>query len=86
MYVLLLSIVKDKCGKINSKDNYRLIALASKIADKILSDRISVTLSPISNQNGYKNTTWEIHIYVLKEFILRRRSLNTSLFRCFSYV
>ena len=27
--VVLVPIIKDKCGKINSKDNYRPIALAS---------------------------------------------------------
>ena len=50
---MLVPIIKDKCGEINSKDNYRPIALAiivSKIVENILLDRMSVTLStsPIS--------------------------------------
>ena len=30
--VVLVPIIKDKCGKINSKDNYRPVALASVTA------------------------------------------------------
>ena len=37
--VLLVPIIKDKCGKIKSKDNYRPIALAS-IVSKIVENII----------------------------------------------
>ena len=33
--VVLVPIIKDKCSKINSKDNYRPIALASIVSKKI---------------------------------------------------
>ena len=48
--VVLVPSIKDKCSRINSKDNYRPIALAcivSKIVENILLDRMSVT-RPIS--------------------------------------
>ena len=50
--VVLVPIIKDKCSKINSKDNYRPIALASIVSKKfenILLDRMSVTRSTMSN-------------------------------------
>ena len=56
--VVLVPIVKDKCGKINSKDNYRPIALVgigSKNFVNILLDRMSVILSTVSNQFGLKS-------------------------------
>ena len=69
--VVLVPIIKDKCGKINSKDNYRPIALAtivSKIVENILLDRMSVTLSTMSNQFGFKK---------------RHRRVYGSMFTCF---
>ena len=85
--VVLVPIIKDKCGKINSKDNYRPIALASivsKIVENILLDRMSVTLSTMSNQFGFKKKHGtDLCIYVLKEVIDRHRSLNGSMFTCF---
>ena len=50
---MLVPIIKDKCGEINSKDNYRpiaLVSIVSKIVENILLDRMLVTLStsPIS--------------------------------------
>ena len=53
--VVLVPIIKDKCGKINSKDNYRPVALASvKIVEMILLDRMSDELNTLSNQFGFK--------------------------------
>ena len=54
----MLNIIKDKCSKINSKDNYRPIALASIVSkqfENILLDRMSVTRSTMSNQFGFEN-------------------------------
>ena len=44
MSVVLVPIIKDKSGKINSKDNYRPIAIASimsKLLEKLLLERLS---------------------------------------------
>ena len=35
-FIVLVPIIKDKCGKINNQDNYRLIALASILCKKLL--------------------------------------------------
>ena len=84
---MLVPIIKDKCSKINSKDNYRPIALASivsTIVENILLDRMSVTRSTMSNQFGFeKKHGTDLCIYVLKEVIDRHRSLNGSMFTCF---
>ena len=54
---MLVPIIKDKCCKINSKDNYQPIALASivsKIVEHILLDRMSGVVSTICNQFGFR--------------------------------
>ena len=54
---MLVPIIKNKCGKINSKVNYQPIALASivsKIVEHILLDRIPVVLSTMCNQFGFR--------------------------------
>ena len=85
--VVVVPIITDKCSKINSKYNYRPIALASivsKIVENILLDRMSVTRSTMSNQFGFeKKHGSDLCIYVLKEVIDRHRSLNGSMFTCF---
>ena len=43
--VMLVPVIKDKAGKISSKDNYRPIALASvisKLVEVIMLDRIKM--------------------------------------------
>ena len=68
---MLVPIIKDKCGEINSKDNYRPIALAiivSKIVENILLDRMSVTLSTSPISLDKKNGT-DLCIYVLKKLL-----------------
>merc|ERR1711895_171568 len=53
MSVVLVPIIKDKSGKINSKDNYRPIAIAStmsKLLEIILLERLSKFLLTSSNQ------------------------------------
>ena len=84
---MLVPIIKDLpyfCGKINSKDNYRPIALSSIVSKKfenILLDRMSVILSTMSNQFGFKKKHGtDLCIYVLKEVIDRHRSLNGSVY------
>ena len=83
LYVVLVLIIKDKCSKINSKDNYRPIALASivsKNVENLLLDRMSVMRSTMSNQFGYdKKHGTDLCIYVLKEVIDRHTSVNSIL-------
>ena len=58
MSVVLVPIVKDKTGKISSKDNYRPIALASvlsKLIERIILDRIDTCLLTSPNQFGFKS-------------------------------
>lgn len=85
--VILVPVIKDKCGKINSKDNYRPIALASivsKIVEIILLDRMSDLITTKCNQFGFKrNLGTDMCIYVLKEIIDRYRCLGGSTFLCF---
>ena len=85
--VILVPVIKDKTGKINSKDNYRPIALASmlsKVLEYIILDRIEMYLVTHDNQYGSKRKHGtDLCIYVLKEIIMRYRKLNSSVFLCF---
>ena len=50
--VMLVPVIKDKAGKISSKDNYRPIALASvisKLVEVIMLDRIEMYV-PLCDQ------------------------------------
>ena len=55
--VVLVPVIKDKAGKISSKDNYRPIALASvfsKMIEVIILARIEIFLDTNPNQFGFK--------------------------------
>ncbi len=73
MSVVLVPIIKDKSGKINSKDNYRPIAIASimsKLIEKVLLERLSNFLITSSHQFGFKpKHSTDACIYVLKKSI-----------------
>ena len=49
-----MPIVENKSASICSKSNYRPIALASKVLEKIIYDRIALYLDTCSNQFGFK--------------------------------
>ena len=54
--VVLVPVIKDKSGRINAKDNYRPIALASivsEVVENILWDRMSMFLVTRPNQFGF---------------------------------
>ena len=61
--------------------------LSGSVSQKLLKtllDRMSVTLSTMSNQFGFKKKHGtDLCIYVLKKVIDRHRSLNGSMFTCF---
>ena len=87
MSVVLVPVIKNKCGNINSQDNYRPIALASimsKIMEKVILARIEKFLVTNKNQFGFKKDHGTDQcIYVLKEVINLYSSLNTCLSICF---
>ena len=83
--VVLVPVIKDKAGKISSKDNYRPIALASvisKLVEVIMLDRIEMYMNTNPNQFGFKRKHGTDQcIYVLKEIIdLYRRLMAVSLY------
>ena len=84
---MLVPVIKDKCGKINDSDNYRLIALASvmsKIVEKVILGRRSSFLITSSNQFGFKSKLGtDMCIYVLKEIVDNYKCLNGSMFMGF---
>ena len=87
MSVVLIPIIKNKCGNISSKDNYRPIALASiisKIIERIILSRIEDLLITNANQYGFKKGHGTDQcIYVLKEVLNLYKSLNSCLTLCF---
>ena len=59
MSVILVPIIKNKAGNVNSSDNYRPIALASvlsKLVENIILNRVEHLLSTNNNHFGFKNT------------------------------
>ena len=87
MSVVLVPIIKDKSGKINSKDNYRPIAIAStlsKLLEKILLERLSNYLFTSSHQFGFKpKHSTDACIYVLKEAVDFYVGQQSSVYLCF---
>ena len=85
--VLLVPVIKDKSGKINSKDNYRPIALASilsKVLEIILLARLEIYLLTSDNQFGFKKEHGtDMCIFALKEIIANYHSRNSTMFMSF---
>ncbi len=85
--VILTIVIKNKTGKITSKDNYRPIALASvisKVFEKLLFTRIKYYVLTNANQFGFKSKHGtDMCICALKEMVLKYRSLNSTMFLCF---
>ena len=87
MTVVLIPIIKNKCGNISSKDNYRPIALASvvsKLLEVIVLNRLENILTTNANQFGFKKGHGTDQcIYVLKEVLNLYKSLNSCISVCF---
>ena len=85
--VLIIPVIKDKAGNINSKDNYRPIALASiisKIVEMIMFDRMETHLLTQPNQFGFKKKHGTDQcIFALKELINKYKSKNSCVYTCF---
>ena len=86
MSVVLVPIIKDKSGKIMSKDNYRPIALASvlsKVIEVILCSRLEQVLITHTNQFGFKpKLGTDQCIYTLKEMINYYKCMNSNTYVC----
>ena len=87
MSVILVPIIKDKSGKINNKDNYRPIAIASimsKLLEILLLERLSNYLLTSSHQFGFKaKHSTDTCIFVLKEAIDMYVGQQNSVYLCF---
>ena len=87
MTVVLIPIIKNKAGNINSVDNYRPIALASilsKIIEIIIRSRIENFLVTKPNQFGFKSKHGTDQcVYILKEVINLYTSMKCCVFACF---
>ena len=87
MSVTLVPVIKNKAGKINAKNNYRPIALASvvsKLFERILLCRLSNFLNTEDNQFGFKKLLGTDQcIFVLKELAASYREMNGNVFMGF---
>ena len=87
MSIILVPIIKNKAGNVNSRDNYRPIALASvlsKLIEKVILNRTEHLLTTSHNQFGFKKKHGTDQcVYVLKEAISLYKSLNSCLTICF---
>ncbi len=85
--VILTPVIKNKTGKITSKDNYRPIALASvisKVLENVLFTRLEYYVLTNANQFGFKSKHGtDMCIYTLNEMVLKYRRLNSTMFLCF---
>ncbi len=76
----MIPVIKEKTGKINSKANYRPIALTSiisKVFENILLYRLEDYVLPNANQFGFKSKHGtDMCIYALKEIVLKYRSIK----------
>ena len=70
---VIVPVIKDKCGKITCKDNYRPIAISSiftKVLEKLLFTRMEEYICTASNQFGFKKGLGtDMCIFSLKEMI-----------------
>lgn len=70
---MLVPIIKDKAGKINSTDNYRPIALAStlsKVLERTLLNKLEQLVLTFDNQLGFKpKHGTDMCIFALKEIL-----------------
>lgn len=87
MAVMLVPVLKDKTGKLNSISNYRPIALASilsKVLERILLGKLEMYILTYDNQFGFKRKHGtDLCIFALKEIVSKYTSQNSSVFLCF---
>jgi hypothetical protein len=85
--VLLVPLIKNKCGMVTDKDNYRPIALASvvsKIVEHLILKRCGDALQSSDSQFGFKKEhSTDLCIFLLKETIRYYMSQGSPVFVCF---
>ena len=85
--VILVPVIKDKAGKLNSSENYRPIALASilsKVLERTLLNRLEQYILTTDNQFGFKRKHGtDMCIFALKEILDKYNRQNSTIFMCF---
>ena len=84
---VLVPIVKNKCGKLSSKSNFRPIGLSSvcsKLLEYIIVERLDSYVTTSDNQFGFKQShSTDLCIFLLKEIVQYYRSQGSSIFVTF---
>ncbi|XP_006822443.1 uncharacterized protein LOC102804105 [Saccoglossus kowalevskii] len=81
--VILVPIIKNKVGYVNSQDNYRPIAITlvfSKVLEHLLLVRCESYIETLDNQFGFKEKhSTDLCILVLKEIIRHYNTLGSNM-------
>ena len=84
---IIVPLVKNRCGNLTDKNNYRLIALSSitsKVFEHIILLRLEEYLWTTDNQFGFKSGhSTDLCIYALSELIEYFKSRSTSVYVAF---
>ena len=84
---MLVPVLKDKAGKLNSIDNYRpipLLSIPSKVLERVLITRLDTFLLTSDNQFGVeKKHGTDRCIFALKEMVAKYVNQNSTVFMCF---
>ena len=87
MKVHIVPLIKNKCGNIASKDNYRPISLScviSKLLERIILNIIMKYLNVSENQFAFKKShSTNMCIYILKQTLFDYTSNDTPIYTCF---
>ena len=84
---VIIPLVKNKCGDLSDKNNYRPIAISciiSKVFENIILHRIEDYLWTTDNQFGFKaHHSTDLCAYALTECIEYSKSRSTSVYVAF---
>ena len=84
---IIVPLVKNKCGNLTDKNNYRLIVLSSitsKVFEHLILLRLEEYLWTTDNQFGFKSGhSTDLCIYALSEFVEYFKSRSTSVYIVF---
>ena len=82
---VIIPLVKNKCGDLSDKNNYRPIAFSciiSKVVENIILHRIEDYLWTTDDQFGFKaHHSTDLCVYALTVVIDHFKSRSTSLYR-----
>ena len=84
---VIIPLVKNKCGDLSDKNNYRPIVISciiSKVFENIILHRIEDYLWTTEDQFGFKeHHSTDLCVYALTEFIEYFKSRSTSVYVAF---